>query len=293
MKTAVTALKNCKIGTRTDGKRKKAEKTRRVRLDLVAQIKKNKAVFAVYIVLRLIVIVSLVFALVRGNFENAVLCVATLLLLLAPSFIEKSFSVELPSVLEIIIMCFAFSHAILGEIGCFYVKVPWWDTMLHTLNGFLCAGVGFSLIDLLNRDKRFRFELSPVYVALVAFCFSMTVGVLWEFFEFGSDMIFKTDMQKDTVIRSITSVALDPTKSNTPVTVDGITSVVVNGRELGVGGYLDIGLIDTMKDLIVNFIGAVVFSIFGFIYIKYRGRKSRVVENFMVTVRKEEEKSDE
>lgn len=104
-------------------------------------------------------IVSLVFALVRGNFENAVLCVATLLLLLAPSFIEKSFSVELPSVLEIIIMCFAFSHAILGEIGCFYVKVPWWDTMLHTLNGFLCAGVGFSLIDLLNRDKRFRFEL--------------------------------------------------------------------------------------------------------------------------------------
>lgn len=268
-------------------------KRRRVRLDLVAQIKKNKAVFAVYIVLRLIVIVSLVFALVRGNFENAVLCVATLLLLLAPSFIEKSFSVELPSVLEIIIMCFAFSHAILGEIGCFYVKVPWWDTMLHTLNGFLCAGVGFSLIDLLNRDKRFRFELSPVYVALVAFCFSMTVGVLWEFFEFGSDMIFKTDMQKDTVIRSITSVALDTTKSNTPVTVDGITSVVVNGRELGVGGYLDIGLIDTMKDLIVNFIGAVVFSIFGFIYIKYRGRKSRVVENFMVTVRKEEEKSDE
>ena len=268
-------------------------KRRRARLDLVAQIKKNKAVFAVYIVLRLIVIVSLVFALVRGNFENAVLCVATLLLLLAPSFIEKSFSVELPSVLEIIIMCFAFSHAILGEIGCFYVKVPWWDTMLHTLNGFLCAGVGFSLIDLLNRDKRFRFELSPVYVALVAFCFSMTVGVLWEFFEFGSDMIFKTDMQKDTVIRSITSVALDPTKSNTPVTVDGITSVVVNGRELGVGGYLDIGLIDTMKDLIVNFIGTVVFSIFGFIYIKYRGRKSRVVENFMVTVRKEEGKSDE
>lgn len=268
-------------------------KRRRARLDLVAQIKKNKAVFAVYIVLRLIVIVSLVFALVRGNFENAVLCVATLLLLLAPSFIEKSFSVELPSVLEIIIMCFAFSHAILGEIGCFYVKVPWWDTMLHTLNGFLCAGVGFSLIDLLNRDKRFRFELSPVYVALVAFCFSMTVGVLWEFFEFGSDMIFKTDMQKDTVIRSITSVALDPTKSNTPVTVDEITSVVVNGRELGVGGYLDIGLIDTMKDLIVNFIGAVVFSIFGFIYIKYRGRKSRVVENFMVTVRKEEGKSDE
>lgn len=260
---------------------------------LVAQIKKSKSVFAVYVVLRLIVIVSLVFAIIRGNYENAALCVATLILFLAPPFIEKSFSVELPSVLEIIIMCFAFSHAILGEIGCFYVRVPWWDTMLHTLNGFLCAGVGFSLVDLLNRNKRFRFELSPIYVALVAFCFSMTVGVLWEFYEFGSDMLFKTDMQKDTVIKSITSVALDPTKNNIPVTVDGITSVVVNGKELGVGGYLDIGLIDTMKDLIVNFIGAVVFIFFGFFYIKYRGKKSRVVENFMVTVKEGEENSDE
>lgn len=260
---------------------------------LVEQIKKNKTVFTVYITLRLIVIVSLVFALVRGNLENAALCMATLVLLLAPPFIEKKFSVELPSVLEIIIMCFAFSHAILGEIGCFYVKVPWWDTMLHTLNGFLCAGVGFSLVDLLNRNKRFKFELSPIYVALVAFCFSMTVGVLWEFYEFGSDMLFKTDMQKDTVISSITSVSLDPTKSNTPITINGIDSVVVNGQELGVGGYLDIGLIDTMKDLIVNFIGAVVFSFFGFFYIKYRGKKSRVVENFIVTVKDGENKNNE
>lgn len=260
---------------------------------LVEQIKKNKTVFTVYITLRLIVIVSLVFALIRGNLENAALCMATLVLLLAPPFIEKKFSVELPSVLEIIIMCFAFSHAILGEIGCFYVKVPWWDTMLHTLNGFLCAGVGFSLVDLLNRNKRFKFELSPIYVALVAFCFSMTVGVLWEFYEFGSDMLFKTDMQKDTVISSITSVSLDPTKSNTPITINGIDSVVVNGQELGVGGYLDIGLIDTMKDLIVNFIGAVVFSFFGFFYIKYRGKKSRVVENFIVTVKDGENKNNE
>ena len=91
---------------------------------------------------------------------------------------------------------------------------------------------------------------------------------------------------------------LDPTKSNKVVQISDISDVVIvhsDGTEeaLGVGGYLDVGINDTMKDLIVNFIGAVVFSIFGFIYIKYRGRKSRVVENFMVTVRKEEEKSDE
>ncbi len=263
-------------------KKKKRGRISEAKKNIIAQIKKNKAVFAVYATLRLIVIISLIFAILRGNVENAVLCVATLFLLLAPSIIEKSFSVELPSVLEIVIMCFAFSHTILGEIGCFYVKVPWWDTMLHTLNGFLCAGVGFSLIDLLNRNKRFKFELSPIYVTIVAFCFSMTVGVLWEFYEFGYDMLFHGDMQKDTVIHSITSVMLDPTNSNIATTIDGITEVTVNGRELGFGGYLDIGLIDTMKDLIVNFIGAVVFSTFGFFYIKYRGQKNKMVENFIV-----------
>ncbi len=250
---------------------------------LVEKIKENKRVFAVYVTLRIIVLFSLFVAVLRGNIENAFLCVATLILLLVPSFIEKRFKVELPSVLEVIIMCFAFSHAILGEIGCFYVKIPWWDTMLHTLNGFLCAGVGLSLIDLLNQNKRFKFELSPIYVAVVAFCFSMTIGVLWEFFEFGSDMILSTDMQKDTVLHSITSVKLDSTNSNIPITVNGIKDVALNGNSLGLGGYLDIGLIDTMKDLIVNFIGAVIFSVFGFFYIKYRGKKGKMVENFVVT----------
>ncbi len=249
---------------------------------LIDQIKKNKTVFAVYVILRLVVFVCLGVAVFRGNVENAFLCIATLFLLLAPSFIEKSFSVELPSVLEIIVMCFAFSHTILGEIGCFYVRVPWWDTMLHTLNGFLCAGIGFSLIDLFNRNKRFKFELSPIYVTIFAFCFSMTVGVVWEFIEFGADMLIGTDMQKDTVISSITSVMLDPANSNIAASIEGITEVTVNGKDLGLGGYLDIGLIDTMKDLLVNFVGAVVFSTFGFFYIKHRGKKNRVVENFIV-----------
>lgn len=271
---------------------KKIEKVKNHKERLVNQIKKNRTVFAIYVILRLIVLISLGVALFRENMENAVLCIATLFLLLAPPFIEKSFSVELPSVLETIVMCFAFSHTILGEIGCFYVRVPWWDTMLHTLNGFLCAGIGFSLIDLLNRNKRFKFELSPIYVTIVAFCFSMTIGVLWEFVEFGADMIFGSDMQKDTVVSTITSVMLDPTKSNVVTSIEGITEVTVNGSDLGLGGYLDIGLIDTMKDLLVNFVGAVVFSAFGFFYIKHRGKKNRVVENFMVTPVKPESEEE-
>ena len=259
-------------------------KTRSKKNELVEQIKKDKVSFSVYLTLRLIVLVSLTFAILRGNYENALLCLATLILLLAQAFVEKKLKIELPTVLEVVVMCFIFAHTILGEIACFYVRVPGWDTMLHTLNGFICAGVGFSLIDLLNRHKRFKFELSPMYVALVAFCFSMTVGVLWEFYEFGSDMLFHTDMQKDTVVKSITSVMLDSTNSNVPITVSSIERVTVNGGDLGLGGYLDIGLIDTMKDLLVNFVGAVSFSVSGFFYIKYRGKRSRVVENFVPTV---------
>jgi len=275
----------------------KQEKTkRRLFHNLVEQIKRDKVCFAVYAILRLLVILSLVIAILRGNYENAVLCVGTLILLLVPAFVERRFKIELPTVLEVVVMCFIFAHTILGEIACFYVRVPGWDTMLHTLNGFICAGIGLSLIDLLNRHKRFKFELSPIYVILVAFCFSMTVGVLWEFFEFGSDMLFHTDMQKDTVIDSITSVMLDPANSNKPVTVNGITDAMVNGESLGLGGYLDIGLIDTMKDLLVNFIGAVVFSVGGFFYLKFRGQKSRIIEGFVPTtlpVGENQQKSEE
>ena len=100
----------------------------------------------------------------------------------------------------------------------------------------------------------------------------MTIGVVWEFFEFGMDQLAGFDMQKDTVIHVIRSVTLDPERHNVPYEISGITETVVNGQELGLGGYLDIGLIDTMQDLIVNFIGAFVFSVIGFFYVKNRGK---------------------
>ena len=125
--------------------------------------------------------------------------------------------------------------------------------------------------------------LSPLYVSLVAFCFSMTVGVLWEFFEYGMDVIFRMDMQKDTIIHTLPTVTLDPTASNRVVVLEGIQAVTVNGQELGLGGYLDIGLHDTMADLLVNFIGAVLFSVIGYVYIRQRGRgrSGRLVKHFI------------
>ncbi len=250
---------------------------------LKAIIKHQPAVFAVYTILRLIVLATLVSSIVRGEYESAFICLLVLALFMLPFFIQQNFGIELPSTLEIIILLFIFAAEILGELKCYFITFPHWDSMLHTTTGFLCAATGFALIDILNRNSRIKFQLSPIYVALTAFCFSMTVGVLWEFFEFGMDRLFLMDMQKDTVVQSITSVMLDPTNSNIPVTIDGITSVAVNGQDLGFDGYLDIGLYDTMEDLFVNFVGAVVFSTIGYFYIKHRGQ-GKLAKAFIPTI---------
>lgn len=252
-------------------------------------LRKKSVVAAVYIVLRLLVILVMVAQFFNGNFENVFLCILTLILFLLPTIFEKSLQIDLPNALEIIILLFIFAAEILGEIRAFYTTFAYWDTMLHTINGFLCAAIGFSLVDMCNRHKRVSLSLSPVYMAIVAFCFSMTIGVLWEFFEFGMDRVFHLDMQKDTVVQSITSVMLDPTNSNTPITIDGIHSVAVNGTDLGFDGYLDIGLYDTMEDLFVNFIGAVTFSVIGYFYIKHRG-KGKLAQAFIPTLSEDEDK---
>ena len=261
------------------------------RLRLLAEIKRKPAVAAVYFILRLIVLITLVSSAMRGEYESAFICLLVLFLFLLPLFVQKNFGIELPSTLEIIILVFIFAAEILGELACFFINVPNWDSILHTTTGFLCAAFGFALIDILNRNDKIKFELSPIYVALAAFCFSMTIGVLWEFFEFGMDRLFHMDMQKDTIVHTISSVMLDPTNKNIPITIDNITSVAVNGQDLGFNGYLDIGLYDTMEDLFVNFIGALTFSVFGFFYIKHRG-KGRIAKAFIPTITTESRESD-
>ena len=252
------------------------------------ELREHKSSFIVFYTLRLLVLVALVRQILLRNYEAAFFCILTIGLLYIPSWLQVKLHIELPPPLEITILCFIFAAEILGEVNAFYVNVPNWDTMLHTLNGFLAAAVGFSLVLLLNDDERLTFDLSPFFLALVAFCFSMTIGVLWEFFEFGMDFFFHTDMQKDTVINALYTVALDPTNSNKVVAVKGIQDVVINGQPLGLGGYLDIGIIDTMKDLFVNFIGAVVFSVTGFFYARSKGEKRTAAQSFVPSKKTEE-----
>ena len=260
-----------------------AKPNRRAQLREMAHNK--KAVTAVYVLLRASVLLVMLAQIFNRNFENVFLCVLTLFLFLLPGILERKLDIDLPDTLEIIILLFIYAAEILGEIGAYYVTFPYWDTVLHTLNGFLCAAIGFSMLDILNRRNDMRFHLSPFYLAMMAFCFSMTVGILWEFFECAMDQFFLLDMQKDAVVGSISSVMLDPTGGNAPTQLKHIVDVIVvqaDGTQtaLGLGGYLDIGLLDTMKDLFVNFIGALVFSVIGYFYVLTRG-KGRFARRFI------------
>lgn len=233
----------------------------------------NRGPFVTWLVLRFFVLAILVRSVMQGYWDNVFICLLVLVLFLIPLFLERRLGITFPSGMQIVILVHIFAAEILGELANYYVQYQHWDTILHSVWGFLCAAVGYSLVDILNRSDRTSFHLSPLYLAVTAFCFSMTIGVFWEFFEFAADRLLRMDMQKDTVITQFSSVLLDPTNSNIPVTVANITDVAVNGQSLGVDGYLDVGLFDTMEDLFVNLIGALTFSLIG--YFRSRSESAR------------------
>lgn len=275
-------------------KRDKKQEHQFLRKAIWMEIKEHKSSFVVFCILRFLVIVAMVRQLQFQNYQGFFLCILTLVLLYVPGWAQVRLKIELPIGLEIAMLCFVFAAEILGEINEFYIVIPFWDTILHTLNGFLCAAIGFSLVLILNDDEHLTFDLSPFFLAVVAFCFSMTVGVLWEFFEWAMDSFFMLDMQKDTVLRQISTVKLDPALGNKAIVVKDIEDVILvygegSQQALGLGGYLDIGLQDTMKDLLVNFIGAVVFSVVGYFYAKSKGKERNTLVSLFVPSKKNKE----
>lgn len=258
--------------------------------NIINEIKESeKSTVIVYFSLRFLVIICMVLQILHGDMNNAFLCLLSLILFTFPFFIQSKFKIELPNVLEILILVFIFSAEILGEINNFYGVIPFWDSLLHTLNGFLAAGVGFALFDLLNKNTK-AINLSPLFLSIVAFCFSMTIGVLWEFFEFGADKYLNTDMQKDRIVTKINSVLINEKEENVAINLDDIEYTIVYGKttdgksyEYKIDdGYLELGNIDTTKDLFVNFIGAFCFSVIGYLYIENRDNY-KFINKFMPT----------
>lgn len=231
----------------------------------IAGIKKRNLFYYCMI---LIVGLSLAVSCIRRDMEHIFLCILALALFSVPTILKNRFKLNIPLFLETMVVAFILCGIVLGEVENFFIRVKYWDTILHTVNGFLCAAISLSLVTLLNKQEKILFRLSPVFLFLVAVSFSMMIGVLWEFFEFGADCFFHMDMQKDTWLHSISTVDLDAGKENAVTTISPIYKVVVNDGEAVMDGYLDIGLYDTMEDLFVTFVGAVAFNLFAALYSK-------------------------
>lgn len=180
---------------------------------------------------RIILIVLFVLGIITGEHSQFLVIILTFILTYYPSILAKRFGVYLPARLELVITLFIFAAQVLGEVGDFYNKIPWWDTMLHSTSGVILGLVGFLFVYLLNEKGDANVNLSPVFVVIVAFCFALTMGVFWEFFEYGADRLLGYNMQK----------------------------FRMPGQD---------GLVDTMNDLIVDAVGALVACIGGWIYMK-------------------------
>ena len=236
------------------------------------QIKENKVAFLVFVCLWLATLIVLLHGVLVGRWDRVFTGTLCLLLFLVPPFVERGFSLHFPATLEICAYLFVFGAGVLGEIGDFYQRFPAWDAILHAANGFLFAGFGFCLFSLFEKKRRVRTLPSPAYQSFTAFCFSMTVGVLWELFEFGADYFLHTDMQKDHYLKSIHSVLI-PTEGGGIFRAEDITQIQIktaNGMSFSLPAYLDVGLFDTMKDLVINLWGALAFCLVGYVYLKRR-----------------------
>ena len=165
-------------------------------------------------------------------------CILGIFAMILPGILTKKWKVEIPSKIYYLYVLFLYSSIFLGEVRDFYYTIPYWDTILHMLSGAMTGFIGFSLIDVLNNDVE-KVTLSPFFIAFFAFAFAIMVGVVWEVYEFTSDGLLGTNMQKYKL-------------------KDGTQLV---GRE---------ALQDTMEDLMVDILGAFVASGIGYISLKYK-----------------------
>ena len=212
------------------------------------------------------------------RYSNIISCTLVLILFVALFIVHKKYNNHISYILMLSFDLFVFSAGILGEVYGFYVRFKNWDIILHTFSGFLCASLGLSLINLFSSNIKLL-NLKPLLVAIFTFCFSMTIAVFFEFSEYGLDMVFKTDHQKDTFTSVISSISLDESKNGKPKIITKINKTVLydqNNKELEIinGGYLDIGLGDTMSDLMVNVVGAFTYSFLSYFYIKKQNSKN-------------------
>lgn len=171
---------------------------------------------------------------VKGDYVLMLLqCILGLIVMAIPSIIERRWLIDIPNNMEVLYFIFLYCAIYLGEVRNFYYLIPFWDTILHAFSGAMLGALGFALVSILNDYESMKVHLSPFFIALFAFCFALTAGAIWEIYEYLIEGIFKLNMQK---------FALE----------DGTLLI---GRK---------ALSDTMKDIIVDAVSALVISVVGY-----------------------------
>lgn len=186
------------------------------------------------------------YELVKSDYILMILqCVVGMIVIFLPSQAEKKFGIDIPDTMEIMYFIFLFCAIYLGEVRNFYYKIPYWDTILHAFSAAMLGFLGFILVQFFNQHRIKGTQLSPFFVSLFAFCFAVTCGVVWEIYEYLADHILGTNMQKFMTA----------------------TGTILSGHN---------ALGDTMKDIIVDVIGALIVVIIGYIHLKNLERKNNL-----------------
>ena len=203
------------------------------------------------VIAELIVCGTIISLLRYDDTERLLLAFGTLLFVLIPEILERLLRCKINIVVYLIAVLYAMG-SMMGHCWKFYYTIPCWDKLLHLCGGVMFVILGVYLFERLSYGK-------ANYVSAVAFalCFSLAISVLWEFVEYGADLFLGMDMQNDTVVSGLTSYLLGAEKGMTG-SIENIQSVIVNGKPLPVGGYIDVGLHDTMLDMLLESIGAFV-----------------------------------
>lgn len=189
--------------------------------------KAEKTNTVIVIIVRILLVLVSFISFIVAEYVNILMCLFIYVLTIMPMYVSQKINLKLTWEFNITITLFIFASMFLGEIFNFYELIPWWDIMLHGLSGVLIGAFGFSLVYIMNKTDRVKMTLSPLFISLFAFCFSMTIAVIWEIIEFIADNLFGLNMQKS-------------------------------------------GLVDTMWDFIVCFIGTFIAAVGGYVHVKFR-----------------------
>jgi hypothetical protein len=192
-----------------------------------------------------VLVIGLLLFLYFRNWENVFLTTLVILLTLVPAFLFRRYRVVIPPEFQLVAAAFVFLSLFMGSALDFYYRFWWWDLVLHTASGFLLGIIGFVALFVLNQTDRVRPAMTPAFIAFFGVTFAVTLGVAWEIVEFAVDTVRPAINMQST----------------------------------------ETGVRDTMVDLIVDTIGAVIVALMGYAYLK-KGRYSFVADGVRAFIRK-------